>query len=106
MGRVATSLSVTLASLAVAAVGAVERQYKRPNFVFFFPDTLRAESFGSYGAPPLNKKLNVTPHFDKFAETGTLFEQAHVMHSAPRGLYTYSPRIWGGEIRVSKNKWR
>ena len=46
---------------------------KRPNFVFFFPDTLRQEAF--------EVKLNVTPNFDAFAEKGTRFEQAHVMHT-------------------------
>lgn len=48
----------------------------RPNFVFSFPDTLRAESFNGYGVP-----LDVTPNLARFAETGTRFEQAHVMHT-------------------------
>merc|ERR1711991_741485 len=50
---------------------------KRPNMIFFFPDTLRAESFNSYG----NTVPNVTPNFKSFAESGVRFEQAHVMHT-------------------------
>jgi arylsulfatase A-like enzyme len=49
----------------------------RPNFILFYPDTLRAESHGAYG----NTIPNVTPNFDKFASTGTLFKQAHVAHT-------------------------
>merc|ERR1712232_1096563 len=46
------------------------------NFVFMFPDTLRAESFSSYGFP-----LHTTPNLDKFAETAVRFEQTHAMHT-------------------------
>ena len=48
----------------------------RMNFVFHFPDTLRAESFSSYGNP-----LPTTPNLDAFAKTGVRFEQAHVQHT-------------------------
>ncbi|EDQ87261.1 uncharacterized protein MONBRDRAFT_27473 [Monosiga brevicollis MX1] len=50
---------------------------KVPNFIFVFPDTLRAESFGAYGNP----FPNVSPNLDKFAEEGVRFNQAHVMHT-------------------------
>lgn len=40
--------------------GTVTQRPPRPNFIFYFPDTLRAESFGIYGNP-----LNVTPNVDK-----------------------------------------
>ena len=50
---------------------------KRPNLIFFFPDTLRAESFNSYG----NTVPNLTPNFQAFGKEGTRFEQAHVMHT-------------------------
>jgi choline-sulfatase len=49
---------------------------KRMNFVFMFPDTLRAESFSSYGNP-----LKTSPNLDKFAERGVRFEQAHALHT-------------------------
>ena len=54
-----------------------EHVKKRPNIIFFFPDTLRAESFNSYG----NTVPDVTPNFQAFAKEGTRFEQAHVMHT-------------------------
>lgn len=43
---------------------------------FMFPDTLRAESFSSYGFP-----LQTTPNLDAFAKTGVRFEQTHVQHT-------------------------
>lgn len=46
------------------------------NLVFMFPDTLRAESFSSYGHP-----LQTTPNLDKFAKSAVRFEQAHALHT-------------------------
>lgn len=46
------------------------------NMAFMFPDTLRAESFSSYGFP-----LQTTPNLDAFAKTGVRFEQTHVQHT-------------------------
>lgn len=60
----------------VAVSLAEETNDKRMNFVFMFPDTLRAESFSSYGNP-----LKTTPNLDKFAESGVRFDQTHVMHT-------------------------
>eukprot|EP00750_Incisomonas_marina_P013985 INCI17580.5.p1 GENE.INCI17580.5~~INCI17580.5.p1 ORF type:complete len:590 (-),score=92.06 INCI17580.5:474-2243(-) len=51
----------------------------RPNLVFVFPDTLRAESFNQYN--PAVKKLNVTPFTEEFFNDGTTFQSAHVMHT-------------------------
>ena len=48
----------------------------RPNIILYYPDTIRAESLGTYGHP-----LTQTPNLDKFASQGTLFEEAHVQHS-------------------------
>lgn len=45
------------------------------NFVFFFPDELRAESLGSYGHP-----LVQSPNLDKLAAEGVRFEQCHVQN--------------------------
>lgn len=53
-------------------------QAKRLNFVFMFPDTLRAESFSSYGQLG---QLQTTPHLDAFAKTAVRFEQCHVQHT-------------------------
>ena len=50
---------------------------KRPNFVFYFPDTIAAESCGGeYGNP-----VTETPFMDALAKEGTLFKQAHVLHT-------------------------
>ena len=50
---------------------------KRPNFVFYFPDTIAAESCGGlYGNPVVE-----TPFMDALAKEGTLFKQAHVLHT-------------------------
>lgn len=56
---------------------ASEERNERPNFILFFPDTLRAESFNAYG----NGVKGVSPRLDAFSSQGTLFEQAHVMHT-------------------------
>jgi arylsulfatase A-like enzyme len=59
-----------------AAVGALAHAWRepgdnRPNIVFFFPDTISAESMGIYGHP-----VAETPNFDAFAAENTLFETA------------------------------
>lgn len=43
-----------------------------PNIVFYFSDQQRADTCGCYGQP-----LDVTPHLDKLAREGVLFEQAY-----------------------------
>lgn len=45
------------------------------NFVFFFPDEMRAESLGCYGHPSVQ-----TPNFDQFALEGVRFDQCHVQN--------------------------
>ena len=45
------------------------------NYVFFFPDELRAESLGCYGHPAVE-----TPNFDALAAEGTLFEANYTQH--------------------------
>eukprot|EP01060_Flectonema_neradi_P012608 TRINITY_DN19385_c0_g1_i2.p1 TRINITY_DN19385_c0_g1~~TRINITY_DN19385_c0_g1_i2.p1 ORF type:complete len:533 (+),score=79.03 TRINITY_DN19385_c0_g1_i2:70-1668(+) len=64
------ALTMLLVSGAVAADA-------KMNFVFSFPDTLRAESYNSYGL----KVPGVSPNLDAFAAEGTRFAQAHVMHT-------------------------
>ncbi|UQZ81458.1 Arylsulfatase [Paenibacillus konkukensis] len=46
------------------------------NFVFFFPDEMRAESIGCYGHP-----LVKTPHMDNLAAEGVRFDQCHVQNT-------------------------
>ena len=42
---------------------------QRPNFILYYPDTLRAESFNAYG----NKVPDVSPNFDAFARSDGKF---------------------------------
>ncbi|HEY1948684.1 MAG TPA: sulfatase-like hydrolase/transferase [Bryobacteraceae bacterium] len=62
-----------------AASAALPRQSaarKRPNFVFFMPDELRAESLACYGHPVVK-----TPNFDRLAAEGVRFDQCHVQNT-------------------------
>lgn len=45
------------------------------NYVFFFPDEMRAEALGCYGSSFIK-----TPNFDTLAAQGILFEQCHVQN--------------------------
>jgi len=45
------------------------------NFVFFFPDEMRAESVSCYGHP-----LVQMPNYDRLADEGVRFDQCHVQH--------------------------
>mgnify|MGYP002846603456 CR=1 FL=1 len=49
---------------------------QRPNFVLYFPDTIRAESVGTYGS--FANMTNVTPEIDAFSRDAVTFEQCHV----------------------------
>ena len=57
---------------------AVTGDVVRPNFVFYFPDTIRAESVGAYGSINIT---SVSPEMDAFAKEAVTFEQCHVMHT-------------------------
>ncbi len=60
-----------------AAPAAMQAQPgKKPNFIFYMPETLRAESLGCYGHP-----LVRTPNFDRLAGEGVRFEQCHAQNS-------------------------
>jgi hypothetical protein len=58
----ALPLRALLALIALAATAAAWRRPndKRPNFVFFYPDTISAEALGTYGHP-----LSRTPNTDR-----------------------------------------
>lgn len=46
------------------------------NFVFFFPDEMRAESLGCYSHPAVQ-----TPNLNRLAEEGVRFDQCHVQNT-------------------------
>jgi arylsulfatase A-like enzyme len=49
---------------------------KKPNLIFFMPETLRADSLQCYGHP-----LVRTPNMDRLASQGTRFTQCHVQNT-------------------------
>ncbi len=48
---------------------------KKPNFIIFYPDSLRAESVSLYG----NDKIH-TPNFERMGDRGVVFENAFVQN--------------------------
>ena len=48
---------------------------KKPNLIFYMPETLRADSLGCYGHP-----LVKTPHMDAMAAQGVRFTNCHVQN--------------------------
>ena len=64
-----------LAASGAAAAGSAQSAAK-PNFIFFMPETLRAESLGCYGHP-----LVRTPNLDRLASEGTRFTDCHVQNT-------------------------
>ncbi len=61
-----------LAGAAAAPIALQGQSQKKPNFIFYMPETLRAESLACYGHP-----LVRTPNFDRLAGQGVRFEQCH-----------------------------
>ena len=71
MHKLQETISFLCITILIALAEPTCAEDARPNIIFYYPDTLRAESFNAYG----NKVPDVSPHFDAFAKTGTLFEQ-------------------------------
>ena len=69
--------AIKVSLLFLFSLGIVTSQDTRLNILFYFPDTLRAESFNANG----NSVPDISPNFDAFARTGTIFEQCHVPHT-------------------------
>ncbi len=63
------------------------RRRRRPNILLFGIDSLRADHMSCYGYPRLT-----TPHIDRFAQGGTLFERTYSPHipttSGYAGMFT------------------
>ena len=56
---------------------------RRPNIVLLGVDSLRADHMSCYGYPRLT-----TPHIDRFAEGGTLFERTYSAHIPTTSAYS------------------
>ncbi len=65
------SASATTAAMAQSS----SAKSKPPNYVFFMPDEMRAESLACYGHP-----LAKTPNFDRLAKEGVRWDQCHVQN--------------------------
>jgi arylsulfatase A-like enzyme len=59
------------------------RRKRNPNIVLFGVDSLRADHMSSYGYPRLT-----TPHIDRFAQGGTLFERTYSAHIPTTSAYS------------------
>src|ERR1041384_643074 len=55
---------------------------RKPNLVLFAIDSLRADHMSCYGYPRLT-----TPHIDRFAADGVLFEQTYSAHIPTTSAY-------------------
>jgi len=76
---------------------------KRPHVFFVLIDTLRADALGCYG-----QAAPVTPHLDRLAREGVLFENTivqspHTETSIPSILLGVYPHIHGRMLRDSKH---
>lgn len=70
------------------------------NFILFQPDEMRAESLGCYGHP-----LIQTPNFDKFAQEGTRFDQAHVSYTVCTQSRVAFATGWPTHVRGHRSLW-
>ncbi|MBZ0288896.1 MAG: sulfatase-like hydrolase/transferase, partial [Anaerolineae bacterium] len=59
------------------------KRRKMPNLVFLGIDSLRADHMSCYGYPRLT-----TPHIDRFAQSGTLFERTYSAHIPTTSAYS------------------
>ena len=73
----AVAAALALAVLPAAGAPAVTR--RRPNFLFYFPDTIRAESVGAGKAYP--HPVQRSPYLQRLAENGTAFTGANAQNS-------------------------
>src|ERR1041384_3349454 len=56
---------------------------RKPNIVLFAIDSIRADHMSCYGYPRLT-----TPHMDRFAQGGTLFERTYSPHIPTTPAYS------------------
>jgi choline-sulfatase len=87
--------AVTKLLLVVATAAATP-----PNFIYFQPDEMRAESLGCYGHP-----IASTPNFDAFAKQGTRFDQAHVSYTVCSQSRTAFMTAWPTHVRGHRTLW-
>jgi choline-sulfatase len=91
-----SALCSSVVLLLVASTAASDK----PNFIFFQPDEMRAESVGCYGHPVVK-----TPNFDKFAAEGTRFDQAHVSYTVCSQSRVAFMTAWPTHVRGHRTLW-
>lgn len=80
---------------------------KKPNILFIHTDQQRADTLGCYGNPVVK-----TPHLDKLAKDGVLFENAHCTHplctpsraSLLTGRYIHSHRLYRNGMPLNEEE--
>jgi choline-sulfatase len=70
------------------------------NYVFFFPDEIRAESVSCYGHP-----LVQMPNYDRLAHQGTRFAQCHVQHPVCSPSRCSLMTGWYPHVRGHRTLW-
>jgi arylsulfatase A-like enzyme len=109
MLRAAAAATVAAAMLAAAATSSAAAPaaapkraptHGKPNFIFFQPDEMRAESLGCYGHP-----VAKTPNFDQFAREGTRFDQAHVSYTVCSQSRVSFMTGWPTHVRGHRTLW-
>lgn len=77
------------------------------NFVFFFPDELRAESVGCLGpaGSPEGNPLARTPNIDRLASEGTRFERCFVQHTVCTPSRCSLTTGWYPHVRGHRTLW-
>ncbi|MFP3895952.1 MAG: sulfatase-like hydrolase/transferase [Anaerolineales bacterium] len=70
------------------------------NFIFFFPDEMRAESVSCYGHP-----LVEMPNYDRLAEEGVRFDQCHVQHPVCSPSRCSLMTGWYPHVRGHRTLW-
>ncbi len=77
-----------------------QEESKRPNFIFFFPDEMRAESVSCYGHP-----LVQMPNYDRVASEGVRFDQCHVQHPVCSPSRCSLMTGWYPHVRGHRTLW-
>ncbi|HEU5316422.1 MAG TPA: sulfatase-like hydrolase/transferase [Chloroflexota bacterium] len=74
-----------------------------PNFVFFIPDEMRAESLGAFTPHALPASL--TPNITRLAADGTRFDQCHVQHTVCTPSRCSFTTGWYPHVRGHRTLW-
>ena len=77
------AITITVLAWTASAGQTVEAAPKKPNILLFAIDSILADHMSCYGYPRLT-----TPHIDRFAQQGTLFEKTYSAHIPTTPAYS------------------